>query len=66
MRSTLALGLTGILLAACTGGPGSTARPDTGHSRVCQEQADLARLGKVPSGEIAISCPAHGIGDYGQ
>ncbi len=60
MRITLVSGLVGFLaLAGCGGG-----YVDTAHIPVCQEQSDMARLGKVPTGEIAISCPAHGIGDY--
>ncbi|WP_435257932.1 hypothetical protein ACSBLW_17780 [Thioclava sp. FR2] len=64
MRNTLVLGLTSLLLAACGGGLGGNPGTD-GHVPVCQEQSDWARSGTVPDGEIAISCPAHGIGDYG-
>ncbi len=65
MRNTLVLCLSGMLLAACSGGTGSNVRGDDDHVLTCQEQSDMARLGKVPTGEIAISCPDHGIGDYG-
>jgi hypothetical protein len=61
MRITLVLGLTGLMaLAAC-----GTSDRETDHVAACQEQADMARSGKVPTGEIAISCPDHGIGDFG-
>ncbi|MCU0899880.1 MAG: hypothetical protein MUC82_05205 [Cypionkella sp.] len=67
MRISLVFGLVSLsVLAACGGGAGSQVRGDDDHVEVCQEQSDLARLGKVPTGEIAISCPDHGIGDYGR
>ena len=56
------LGLT--VLAACSGGTGSNVRGDDDHVAVCTEQSEWARAGKIPTGEIAISCPEHGIGDY--
>ena len=66
MRITLVPGLISLAaLAACSGGVGSNAGRDDDHIPVCQEQSDWARNGKVPTGEIAISCPDHGIGDYG-
>ncbi|MCU0817017.1 MAG: hypothetical protein MUF74_11265 [Cypionkella sp.] len=69
MRISLLLGLASLTaLAACGSsirGPGSDLRGHEAHVEVCQEQSDWARLGKVPTGEIAISCPDHGIGDYG-
>ena len=66
MRITLVSGLVSLMaLAACSGGVGSDVRGDDEHVPVCQEQSDLARAGKVPTGEIAISCPDHGIGDFG-
>ena len=59
MRVSLISGLIAFTaLSACGGGV------DSSHIPVCQEQSDWARNGKVPSGEIAISCPKHGIGDY--
>ncbi len=65
MRLSVAFGLVGLtLLGACASGVGSDVRGDDDHIQVCQEQSDMARNGKVPSGEIAISCPEHGIGDY--
>ena len=61
MRLLLASGLVCLtVLAAC----GSNSRGDIDHVPVCAEQSDWARSGKVPAGEIAISCPKHGIGDY--
>ncbi len=64
MRSTIAF-VTLALLAGCSGGGvGSNTGPDDDHIQACQEQSDMARLGKVPDGYIAISCPEHGIGDY--
>ncbi|MDZ7908157.1 MAG: hypothetical protein U5N10_08070 [Gemmobacter sp.] len=66
MRISLVSGLVCLsALAACGGGVGSNVRGNDDHVQVCQEQSDLARSGKIPSGEIAISCPDHGIGDYG-
>ncbi len=66
MRISLVSGLISLMaLAACGGGVGSNVSAPDDHIPVCQEQSDLARLGKVPTGEIAISCPDHGIGDYG-
>lgn len=66
MRISLVSGLISLLaLAACGSGVGSNVRGEDDHVAVCQEQSDLARDGKVPTGEIAISCPDHGIGDYG-
>ncbi len=66
MRISFVLGLAGMaLLSACATNVGSDVRGDDDHVAVCQEQSDLARNGKVPTGEIAISCPDHGIGDYG-
>jgi hypothetical protein len=65
MRITLVSGFVCLsVLAACGGGTGSNVRGDDDHIPVCQEQSDWARSGKVPTGEIAISCPEHGIGDY--
>ncbi|MFN3722539.1 MAG: hypothetical protein ACK4VZ_05790 [Paracoccaceae bacterium] len=64
MRLSLVSGLVGLtVLAACAT---SVVMPDnhTNHAPVCQQQSDWARSGKVPTGDIAISCPAHGIGDY--
>ena len=61
MRISLVFGLTGLLVLAACG----TSNTETDHVAACQEQSDWARAGKVPSGEIAISCPDHGIGDYG-
>ncbi len=53
-------------LASCVGaGVGSDVTAQDDHIAVCQEQSDMARNGKVPTGRIAISCPAHGIGDFG-
>jgi hypothetical protein len=67
MRITLVSGLISLMaLAACGGGGvGSNVPAPDDHIPVCQEQSDMARAGKVPTGEIAISCPDHGIGDYG-
>ena len=66
MRNSLVLGLVSLLsLTACVGGVGSNVRGDDDHVPVCQEQSDMARAGLIPTGEIAISCPDHGIGDYG-
>lgn len=64
MSRLFILALACTSLAACSSGYGSKVRNDD-HPEVCQEQSDWARQGKVPSGEIAISCPDHGIGDYG-
>ena len=59
MRLSVVSGLIALTaLAACGAGL------DEEHIAVCQEQADMARNGKVPTGEIAISCPEHGIGDF--
>lgn len=63
MRTTLVCGLTGLMVLAGCGGSTSHS-DDIDHITACQEQSDLARLGKVPTGDIAISCPEHGIGDY--
>jgi hypothetical protein len=52
------------ILAACSSGTGSTVRGDDDHIQACQEQSEWARSGTIPTGEIAISCPEHGIGDY--
>jgi hypothetical protein len=66
MRITLVSGLISLMaLSACGAGVGSNVRAPDDHIPVCQEQSDWARAGKVPTGEIAISCPDHGIGDYG-
>jgi hypothetical protein len=63
MRSSLVISLVSLAaLAACSGGGGSNVGSDDNHPEVCQEQHELAKLGKRPSGEISISCPAHGIG----
>lgn len=64
MRSSLLCGLVGVTLLAACGGGVLTPEIDTEHVPVCQEQSDWARAGKVRTGEIAISCPDHGIGDY--
>ncbi|GEM_PF-3061510 len=66
MRISLVCGLISLsALAACGVGVGANISGVDDHIAVCQEQSDMARAGKVPTGEIAISCPAHGIGDYG-
>lgn len=66
MRNTLVIGWISLMaLTACSSGVGSNVASSDDHIPVCQEQSDWARAGKVPSGEIAISCPDHGIGDYG-
>jgi hypothetical protein len=65
MRISLVYGCVCLsVLAACSGGTGSNVRGDDDHVPVCQEQSDMARSGIVRTGEIAISCPEHGIGDY--
>lgn len=65
MRVTLVSGVICLsILAGCGGGVGSNIRGDDDHIAVCQQQSDWARLGTVPTGYIAISCPEHGIGDY--
>ncbi|NEX47478.1 hypothetical protein [Pseudotabrizicola algicola] len=64
MRILPVCGLVGLMtLGACAT---SVLTPDThtNHAPVCQEQSDWARAGTVPTGQIAISCPDHGIGDY--
>ncbi len=64
MRICLFLGLVSLAtLAACSGG--NPAENDEDHVQACSEQAEWARSGKVPTGKIAISCPDHGIGDFG-
>ena len=66
MRISLVSGFVCLTaLAACGGGAGSNVRGDDDHVQVCTEQSEWARSGKIPTGEIAISCPDHGIGDYG-
>ncbi|MDR7123749.1 hypothetical protein [Pseudotabrizicola sp. 4114] len=64
MRISLVSGLAGLTLLAACGAAVVTPDNHTNHVPVCQEQSDWARSGKVPTGEIAISCPDHGIGDY--
>jgi hypothetical protein len=65
MRFTLVSGLLCLMaLSACGGGVGANVGDDDDHIATCQEQSDWARNGKVPTGDIAISCPEHGIGDY--
>ncbi|MBN2631306.1 MAG: hypothetical protein JXR75_12300 [Rhodobacteraceae bacterium] len=66
MRVSLVSGLVSLAaLSACGGNVGADVSGVDEHIAICQEQSDMARAGKVPTGEIAISCPAHGIGDYG-
>ena len=66
MRLSLPFGLTSPLaLAGCVGSTASIIDDTDTHIAVCQKQSDWARNGKLPSGKIAISCPDHGIGDYG-
>ncbi len=63
MRSSIVPGLVALtLLAACSPGIGANAGRDDDHPAVCLEQHEMAKLGKNPTGEIDISCPAHGIG----
>ncbi|PJF07884.1 hypothetical protein [Pseudorhodobacter sp. MZDSW-24AT] len=64
MRISPVVGLVSLMgLASCAS---AVLTPDrhTSHVPVCQEQSDWARLGTVQAGEIAISCPDHGIGDH--
>ncbi len=64
MRISLVSGLVSLMVLASCASTVLTADTHTNHVPVCQEQSDWARMGKVPTGEIAISCPEHGIGDY--
>ena len=63
MRSSIVSSLVSLgLLAGCSHGLRANAGSDDNHPAVCLEQHEMAKLGKNPMGEIAISCPAHGIG----